>query len=569
LISGWFNAVEIACLTLHASGKTAKRVLIALGGAEMADSFDYVIVGAGSAGCVLANRLSANPNVTVCLIEAGGEANSILNRVPVGAAVFIPGRPKISNWAFETVPQAGLNGRRGYQPRGKTLGGSSAINAMLYVRGQREDYDGWAASGATGWGYDDILPYFKKAERNQNGADILHGGDGPLQVCDPASPRPVSKAFIEAAGQTQIALNDDFNGTSQEGAGLFQVNQYFDGPHKGERCHTAAAYLEPVRSRPNLHVETRATALRIIIENKRATSIVIAQNGAEKTVSATREVILSAGAFGSPQLLMLSGIGPAAHLQSKAIAVVHDLPGVGENLQDHIDFIRMFKSPNKDMFGLSPGAPWQIFKAALEWRKHGTGLLTSTFAEACAFYRSSPDVASPDVQIHFIVGLVDDHLRKIQFGHGWSAHACVLRPYSKGTVRLASNDPYAAPEIDPKFFSDQRDMQTLLKGLKKLDAILKAPALAPYRGKEIYLRGDENDAELETHIRARADTIYHPVGTCKMGVDAMAVVGPDLRVHGIEGLRVIDASVMPNITSGNTNAPTIMIAEKGAEMVMG
>ncbi len=534
----------------------------------MADSFDYVIVGAGSAGCVLANRLSADPSVTVCLIEAGGEANSILNRVPVGAAAFIPGRPKISNWAFDTVPQPGLNGRKGYQPRGKTLGGSSAINAMLYLRGQREDYDGWAALGATGWGFDDVLPYFKRAERNQNGGDALHGDSGPLQVRDPASPRPVSRAFVEAAGQTQMPLNEDFNGATQEGAGLFQVTQFFDGPHTGERCHTAIAYLEPARNRANLHVETRATALKIEIENRRAIGVVIAQNGSTKTISAKREVILSAGAFGSAQLLMLSGIGPAAHLTSKGIDVVHDLPGVGENLQDHIDFIRLFKSPNKDMFGLALGAPWQLFKAALEWRNKATGLLTSTFAESCAFYRSSPEVLTPDIQVHFVAGLVDDHLRKLKFGYGWSAHACVLRPYSKGTVRLASNDPRAAPEIDPKFFSDPRDMPTLLKGLHKLDAILKAPALAPYRGKEVYLRGDESDAELETHIRARADTIYHPVGTCKMGLDAMAVVGPDLRVHGIEGLRVIDASVMPSITSGNTNAPTIMIAEKGAELVL-
>jgi choline dehydrogenase-like flavoprotein len=535
----------------------------------LAESFDYVIVGAGSAGCVLANRLSANPNVTVCLIEAGGEANSVLNRVPVGAAVFVPGRPKISNWAFDTVPQPGLNGRKGYQPRGKTLGGSSAINAMLYVRGQREDYDGWAASGAKGWAFDEVLPFFKKAERNQNGANALHGDKGPLQVRNPGSPRPVSLAFIEAASQTQIPRNDDINGPTQEGTGLFQLSQFFDGPQHGERCHTATAYLEPVRNRPNLHVKTRATAHRIVLENKRATGVVISQNGVEKTISASREVILSAGAFGSPQLLMLSGIGPAEHLKSKGIAVAHDLPGVGENLQDHIDFIRLFKSPSKDMFGLSLYAPWQIFKAALEWRKFGTGLLTSSFAESHAFYRSSPDVATPDIQVHFVAGLVDDHLRSMQWGHGWSAHACVLRPHSRGTVRLASNDPDAAPEIDPKFFSDQRDMKTLIKGLHKLDAILKAPALAPYRGNEVYLRGDENDAELEAHIRARADTIYHPVGTCKMGVDDMAVVDSALRVHGIGGLRVIDASVMPTITSGNTNAPTIMIAEKGAEMVAG
>ena len=413
-----------------------------------------------------------------------------------------------------------------------------------------------------------MLPYFKKAERNQNGADGLHGDNGPLQVRDPGAPRPVSLAFIEAARQTQIPLNTDINGATQEGTGLFQLSQFFDGAQNGERCHTATAYLEPVRQRPNLQVITRATALRIIIDNKRATGVVISQKGVEKTISAKREVILAAGAFGSPQLLMLSGVGPAWHLQSKGIAVLHDLPGVGENLQDHIDFTRLFKSPSKDMFGVSLYAPWQIFKAALEWRKHGTGLLTSSFAEAHAFYRSTLDVPTPDIQVHFVAGLVDDHLRSVQFGHGWSAHACVLRPFSKGTVRLASPDPRAAPEIDPKFFSDPRDMQTLLKGLRKLDAILKAPALAPYRGKEVYLRGDENDTELENHIRARADTIYHPVGTCKMGTDVMSVVNPQLRVHGIEGLRVIDASVMPNITSGNTNAPTIMIAEKGAELVL-
>ncbi|MGL4405861.1 MAG: GMC family oxidoreductase, partial [Notoacmeibacter sp.] len=285
----------------------------------MAASFDYVIVGAGSAGCVLANRLSANPNITVCLIEAGGEANSILNRVPVGAAAFVPGRPKISNWAFETVPQPGLNGRKGYQPRGKTLGGSSAINAMLYVRGQREDFDSWAASGAKGWGFEDVLPFFKKAERNQRGGDNFHGDNGPLQVRDPGSPRPVSLAFVEAACQTQMPHNEDLNADTQEGAGLFQLSQFFDGPQHGERCHTATAYLEPVRSRKNLIVETRATALKIVLESKRATGVVISQNGTEKTIAVNREVILSAGAFGSPQILMLSGIGPAEHLKSKGV----------------------------------------------------------------------------------------------------------------------------------------------------------------------------------------------------------------------------------------------------------
>jgi choline dehydrogenase-like flavoprotein len=540
-------------------------------------TFDFIIVGGGSAGCVLANRLSADGTRTVCLIEAGGEADSILNRVPVGAAAFIPGRPKLSNWAFETVPQPGLNGRKGYQPRGKTLGGSSAINAMLYVRGQREDYDEWAEAGAAGWSFNAVLPFFKRAERNQRADDPFHGNGGPLQVRDPASPRPVSRAFVEAAGQAQLAANDDFNGVTQEGAGLFQVTQYFDGPQAGERCHTAVGYLAPARGRPNLHVVTKAMALRLHMEQGRAAGVVIRRKGrqvaGDETLFARAGVVLSAGAFGTPHLLMLSGLGPGAHLQEKGIPVLRDVPGVGSNLQDHIDFIRIFRAPKtavgRDMFGLSAGAIGQLLRAAMEWRRSGTGLLTSSFAEACAFYRSGPDVPRPDIQIHFVAGMVDDHLRKVHVGHGWSAHACVLRPHSRGTVRLASPDPMAAPMIDPQFFADPRDMATLIRGLRKLDAILSAPALAPYRGEELYLKGGENDKELEAHVRARADTIYHPVGTARMGRadDPQAVVTPDLKVKGIDGLWVVDASVMPTIVSGNTNAPTIMIAEKAAELI--
>ena len=535
-----------------------------------AEQFDIIIVGAGSAGCVLANRLSADGKTSVCLIEAGGEGGTVLHRVPVGAAAFVHPATGLSNWAYETVPQPGLGGRKGYQPRGKTLGGSSAINAMLYVRGQREDYDDWAAAGAHGWGWDDVLPHFRQSERNSRGEDGFHGGDGPLQVRDPAGPRPVSRAFVEACRESQLPANDDFNGASQEGAGLFQVTQFFDGPRTGERCSTRAAYLDPARGRPNLHVMTSATVARVIVTNGRATGAEILQGGACKTLAARREVILSAGAFGSPQVLMLSGIGPGDHLASLGITPVLELPGVGDNLQDHVDFIRLFRSPDRDMFGLSLPGTFAILKAALEWRKTGTGLLTSTFAEACAFYRSKPDVTRPDIQIHFVAAMVDDHLRKMHVGHGFSAHACVLRPKSRGTVRLASIDPQAAPLIDPAFFSDPADMETLLDGLGVLDGILAAPALAPYRGKELYLTGRESRAELEAHVRARADTIYHPVGTCRMGAadDAMAVVTPDLRVKSVDGLRVVDASVMPTIISGNTNSPTIMIAEKAAAMML-
>ena len=537
-----------------------------------APQFDYVIVGGGSAGATLANRLSADARVTVCLLEAGGDGRDVLIRAPMAAAIMLPGKPlKVNNWAFETTPQVGLKGRRGYQPRGKALGGSSAINAMLYVRGQHEDYDGWRDLGCEGWGFNDVLPYFKRSENNQRGNSEWHGTGGPLSVAFQQSPRPISEAWMEAAQQCGLALNEDFNGPHQEGAGLHQVTQFWDDQRNGERCSAAAGYLHPIMGqRSNLTVITGAHATELLWTDRRITGVKYRRGQQTLEVHAQAEVLLCAGTFQSPQLLMLSGIGPGDHLQSLGIEVKQDLQGVGANLQDHLDVTLAYRSLRNDVLGIAPVAALQLLKGIHQWRKDGTGMVATPYAEAGAFVRCAPDATRPDIQFHFVVARVEDHARRLHWGYGYSCHVCVLRPHSRGSVRLQSRDPLAAPLIDPAFLSDDRDTALMVEGAKKLRAIMQAPALQSFRGKEIYTADIQTDTQWEGYIRERADTIYHPVGTCKMGAahDPMAVLDAQLRVKGISGLRVIDASAMPTLVSGNTNAPTIMLAEKAADSLL-
>lgn len=523
--------------------------------------FDYIVIGGGSSGCVLAGRLSEDPNVRVCLLEAGGGGEGWKVEVPCAAVISIP--TKINNWAFETVPQKGLNGRKGYQPRGKCLGGSSAINAMIYIRGHRKDYDGWAALGNEGWSYDDVLPYFIKSENNGRIKNQYHGNDGPLSVTDLQSDNPLQQKYLQAAQEQGYKILDDFNGVEQEGLGVYQVTHI-----NGERCSSARAYLLPHLERLNLTVEIHAQTHRILIENGAAVGVEYKQEGQLKQVFARREVLLSAGAMQSPQILMLSGVGDQHELIEHGVEVKKHLPGVGKNFHDHPDFIFGYKvSQIEGTFGLSISGSIDLVKQIKRYRKERRGLITTNFAECGGFIKSSNEQVLPNLQLHFVVALVDNHARTMHTGHGISCHVCLLNPKSRGTIKISGpsiDDPLL---IDPDFYSDESDLEEMVKGFKMTKQLMESNAFKSVIKQDLFTAHVQTDEDIRQVLRDRSDTVYHPVGSCKMGVDNMAVVDARLRVYGIQNLRVVDASIMPFVVNGNTNAPAIMIAEKAVDMI--
>jgi choline dehydrogenase-like flavoprotein len=526
------------------------------------ESFDFVVVGGGSGGCAVASRLSEDSATSVALLEAGGKDDNWVVTMP-GALIFMVAG-KVNNWAFNTVPQPGLDGRIGYQPRGKGLGGSSAINAMVYIRGNRADYDQWASLGNTGWSFADVLPYFKRSEDNSDLDGEYHGRGGPLHVTGLRTDNPVRDIYLQAAREAQFRIREDFNAEDQEGLGSYQVTQ-----KNGERWSAARGYIHPfMNTRSNLRVVTHAHATRILFEGKRAVGVEYRQGKEVRQIRARREVILSSGAFQSPQLLMLSGVGDGAALAKHGIATTHHLPGVGLNLQDHPDFVFGFTSDAPYFTGLSFGGIARIFKGIAQYRRERRGPMTSNVAECGGFLKTRHDLDVPDIQLHFCMAMVADHGRKPRWGAGFSCHVCLLRPKSRGSVQLQSADPHAAPAIDPNFLGEESDLDTMVAGFRLTKRLLDAPALKALQKADVVTDGVETDDQIRKVLRDNVDTVYHPVGTCKMGVnDSGAVVDPKLKVYGLAGLRVVDASIMPTLIGGNTNAPTIMIGEKAADMI--
>jgi choline dehydrogenase len=528
-------------------------------------AYDFIIVGAGSAGSTLAYRLGEDRSVRILVVEAGRADDSFFLKMPAGFATL--GEASPYNWHYRTVPQSHCNDRSMYWPRGKTLGGSSSINAMLYIRGVAWDYDHWRQLGNDGWSYLDVLPYFKRSQHQERGGSDMHGPDlhgrgGPLNVADQLTVNPTSRVFLEACQQAGHPLTTDFNGDTQNGVGLYQVTQ-----KKARRWSTASAYLRPAQERGNVTVLTEAQVARVRIEAGRATGIDYRHAGNDHVATATREVILSGGAVNSPQLLLLSGIGPADQLKALGIKVQADVPGVGGNLQDHLDASTLYHCTTRETFDTAN-------KLATLGRylltKSGPG--TSPIAEAGGFLKTQSGLADPDIQLHFIPAFVIDHGRTKLKKNGFTLHVCQLRPESRGTIQLRSADPFEHPMIDPNYLSVRRDVETLIAGTKMAREIFAQKAFDSRRGDELEPGvGKRTDAEIEAWLRHRSETIYHPVGSCKMGPDndRAAVVDPQLRVRGVVGLRVVDASIMPTLIGGNTNAPTIMIAEKAADLIRG